>query len=57
MQHAAETAQHAAEAAQHGAPSAAGKFDAGKVIIEHVSNSDPQHPLIHLPTIAGIDFW
>ena len=56
MQHAAETAQHAAEAAQHGAPSAAGKFDAGKVIIEHVSNSDPQHPLIHLPTIGGIDF-
>src|SRR5687767_255927 len=48
--------QHAAEPAQHAAPSAAEKFDAGKVIIEHVSNSDPHHPLIHLPTIAGIDF-
>src|SRR5688572_33421800 len=48
--------QHAAEPAQHAAPSAAEKFDAGKTIIEHVSNSDPHHPLIHLPTIAGIDF-
>ena len=45
--------QHAVE---HAAPAATGKFDAGKTIIEHVSNSDPQHPLIHLPTIAGIDF-
>src|SRR5207247_6252339 len=32
------------------------KFNAGKVIIEHVSNSGHDHPLIHLPTIAGIDF-
>ena len=55
MQH-AETAQHAAEAAQHATPAVEGKFDAGKVIIEHVSNSDPTHPLIHLPPIAGIDF-
>jgi F-type H+-transporting ATPase subunit a len=31
------------------------KFDAGKVIIEHVSNSSPDHPLIHLPPIFGID--
>jgi F-type H+-transporting ATPase subunit a len=31
-------------------------FDAGKVIIEHVSNSAIDHPLIHLPTIMGIDF-
>ena len=30
-------------------------FDAGKVIIEHVSNSSPDHPLIHLPPIFGID--
>jgi F-type H+-transporting ATPase subunit a len=32
------------------------KFDAGRVIIEHVSNSGHDHPLIHLPTIMGIDF-
>jgi F-type H+-transporting ATPase subunit a len=31
-------------------------FDAGKVIIEHVSNSAIDHPLIHLPKIMGIDF-
>ena len=44
--------EHAAEAA-HGAPE---KFDAGKTIIEHVSNSGAAHPLVRLPTIAGIDF-
>src|SRR5438034_20479 len=32
------------------------KFDAGKVIIEHVSNSSIDHPLIHLPKVFGIDF-
>ena len=32
------------------------KFNAGKIIIEHVSNSGHDHPLIHLPTIMGIDF-
>jgi F-type H+-transporting ATPase subunit a len=37
---------------QHGA---AEKFNAGKTIIEHVSNN-PGHPIIHLPKIAGIDF-
>src|SRR4029450_8300245 len=42
---------HAADAA-HGV---AEKFDAGKTIIEHVSNNQA-HPIIHLPTIAGIDF-
>lgn len=31
------------------------KFDAGKVIIEHVSNSGLDHPLIHLPAVFGID--
>ena len=31
------------------------KFDAGKVIIEHVSNSPIEHPLIHLPKVMGID--
>ena len=43
-------------AAPHAAPGAAEKFDAGKTIIEHVSNSPIDHPLIHLPTIGGIDF-
>jgi len=40
--------EHASEAAE--------KFDAGKTIIEHVSNSGLDHPLLHLPTIAGVDF-
>jgi F-type H+-transporting ATPase subunit a len=31
------------------------KFDAGRTIIEHVSNSNPDHPIIQLPTIFGID--
>ena len=44
--------EHAAAAAE----GAAEKFDAGKTIIEHVSNSSLEHPLIHLPTIGGIDF-
>ena len=35
---------------------AAEGFNAGEVIIEHVANSGLDHPLIHLPTIAGIDF-
>jgi F-type H+-transporting ATPase subunit a len=30
-------------------------FDAGKVIIEHIANSPLDHPLIHLPSIFGID--
>ena len=41
---------------QEHAPEAAEKFDAGKTIIEHVSNSGLDHPLLHLPTIAGVDF-
>ena len=44
------------EPVQHAATEAVGKFNAGEVIIEHVSNSSIEHPLIHLPTIAGIDF-
>jgi F-type H+-transporting ATPase subunit a len=32
------------------------KFDAGKTILEHVSNSGHEHPLIHLPRVLGIDF-
>jgi F-type H+-transporting ATPase subunit a len=46
-----------APAAEHTAEEAAESgFNAGEVIIEHVSNSSLDHPLIHLPTIFGIDF-
>src|SRR4029450_5893026 len=38
------------------ASEAAEKFNAGEVIIEHVSNSPLDHPLIHLPRVFGIDF-
>src|ERR1700757_4621361 len=41
---------------EHAASEAAEKFNAGKTIIEHVSNSGHDHPLIRLPTIFGIDF-
>jgi F-type H+-transporting ATPase subunit a len=41
---------------EHVATHAAEKFDAGKVIIEHVSNSAIGHPLIHLPRVLGVDF-
>ena len=43
----AQVEEHAAEAAG---------FNAGDLIIEHVANSSLEHPLIHLPTLAGIDF-
>src|SRR5262245_2518797 len=42
-------------AVEHAAEGAAEKFNAGRTILEHVSNSPREHPLIHLPTIAGID--
>jgi F-type H+-transporting ATPase subunit a len=48
--------QHPPEHAAEAATDAAEKFNAGKVIIEHVSNSGLDHPLIKLPTIFGIDF-
>lgn len=34
----------------------AGEFDAGELILHHVSNSSPDHPIIHLPPLFGIDF-
>ena len=41
---------------EHAAPEAAAEgFNAGEVIIEHVANSPIDHPLIHLPTVLGID--
>jgi F-type H+-transporting ATPase subunit a len=47
----------AQEAAHGGAAAPAHEgFDAGETIIEHVSNSPIDHPLIHLPHIFGIDF-
>jgi F-type H+-transporting ATPase subunit a len=45
-------AEPAATEAGHAAPDA---FNAGEVIIGHVANSPIDHPLIHLPTVAGID--
>jgi len=48
MQHAEET-----QAAEHAAEEA---FNAGEVILEHVSNSSLDHPILHIPHIAGIDF-
>jgi F-type H+-transporting ATPase subunit a len=45
-----------AQAQEHATEAAAEGFNAGEVIIEHVANSGLDHPLIHLPTIAGIDF-
>jgi F-type H+-transporting ATPase subunit a len=47
---------HVQEHAQEHAAGSGEKFEAGKTIIEHVTNSGLDHPLIHLPTIAGIDF-
>jgi len=47
---------HAVETAAGAVSEAAEKFNAGQVIIEHVSNSSIDHPLIHLPTVLGIDF-
>jgi F-type H+-transporting ATPase subunit a len=47
---------HAAEPAADAAHAAPEAFNAGETIIGHVANSPLDHPLIHLPTIAGIDF-
>jgi len=45
--------QEIAHQAEH--TGAEAKFDAGKTIIEHVSNAR-DHPILHLPAIMGIDF-
>jgi F-type H+-transporting ATPase subunit a len=45
----------ATEAGHAAAESAAEGFNAGEVIIEHVANSSIEHPLIHLPTVFGVD--
>jgi F-type H+-transporting ATPase subunit a len=41
---------------EHATETAAEGFNAGETIIEHVANSGLDHPLIELPTIAGINF-
>ena len=46
----------AQEHVERAAAQAAEKFNAGETIIEHVSNSGIDHPLIHLPRVLGIDF-
>jgi F-type H+-transporting ATPase subunit a len=46
----------AQEQAQAVAAGAHEPFNAGETIIEHVSNSGLDHPLIHLPRVFGIDF-
>jgi F-type H+-transporting ATPase subunit a len=57
QEHATQTAHDAAQAAAHGGGDAvSGGFNAGEAIISHISNSPLDHPLIHLPTIGGIDF-
>jgi F-type H+-transporting ATPase subunit a len=43
-------------ASEHAAQTAVEHFDAGKTIIEHVSNSSLAHPLIELPPVFGINF-
>jgi F-type H+-transporting ATPase subunit a len=43
-------------APEHLATQAREGFNAGKTIIEHVSNSGFEHPLIRLPKVLGIDF-
>jgi F-type H+-transporting ATPase subunit a len=56
---AAQTSENAHQAGEHVAEAGHGTgeaFDAGKVIIEHVSNSSLEHPILHLPHLGGIDF-
>jgi F-type H+-transporting ATPase subunit a len=40
---------------EHATEAATGAFNAGELIIGHVANSGLDHPLIHLPTVFGID--
>jgi F-type H+-transporting ATPase subunit a len=47
--------QEIAHQAEHAATEAHEGFNAGQTIIEHVSNAT-EHPILHLPTIMGIDF-
>jgi F-type H+-transporting ATPase subunit a len=40
---------------QHAVETAPEKFNAGETIIGHVANSGHDHPLVHLPTVMGVD--
>jgi F-type H+-transporting ATPase subunit a len=40
---------------EHATETAAEAFNAGELIIGHVANSGIDHPLVHLPTVFGID--
>src|ERR1044071_4569801 len=40
---------------EHATEAASEAFNASETIIEHVSNSSIDHPLIHLPTVFGVD--
>jgi len=47
--------QEIAQQSEHAAAEAPGAFDAGKTIMEHVSNAK-DHPILALPRLLGIDF-
>lgn len=47
--------EHAQVPDLHATADAAQGFDAGELIIGHVSNSSLEHPLFHLPPVFGID--
>ena len=47
---------HAQEAAEHAVDHGEEGFNAGEMIIGHVANSGLDHPIVHLPMVAGIDF-
>ena len=53
-QHQEAATPHVGEHAADGEHASEG-FDAGATIIEHVTNSSLEHPLVHLEPIAGID--
>ena len=46
---------HSEHGTEHGAAHGEEGFNAGEVIIDHVANSSPDHPILHLPSIAGVD--
>ena len=46
---------HSDHGTEHGASHGEEGFNAGEVIIDHVANSSPDHPILHLPSIAGVD--
>ena len=53
---AAQHPEDAHAAADHAEDGHGEAFDAGEVIIEHIANSPLDHPILHGPHIAGIDF-